>query len=252
MPAQSPSTGNTSLERFEATTAWPMLVLSFAIIPLLVIPLTVELSRSAERTLVTIDWIIWGLFAAEYMIRLYLSPARSTFVRGNKIDLVVIVLPFLRPLRVVRSARMLRLLRAARTTTILGRGLKATRVVLTRHKLHYVIAVTLAVVVGAALLVYSLEAANPDGNIESIADALWWAGATVTTVGFGDAFPTTPGGRAVGIVLMIVGISLFGFLAGSLVSYFVKEDEETHVDPQLAEINERLERIEEVLRRADS
>jgi voltage-gated potassium channel len=235
------------LNAYETRTTIPLLILAVAIIPLLVIPSIAELSPTTERALLVADWIIWGVFPIDYFIRLSLAPYRAQFIRNNKLDVVIIILPFLRPLRVVRSARSLRLLRAARTTTLLGRGLKAGSEILTRHKLHYAILTTLAVVIGAALLVHSLEATNPESNIRSLGDALWWAGATVTTVGFGDAFPTTPGGRAVGIILMVVGISLFGFVAGSLVSYFVHEDEEKSLDPQLVEITERLKRIEDKL-----
>jgi hypothetical protein len=80
-----------------------------------------------------LDWFIWAVFAVEYGIRLYLAPAKGRFVRSNVIDLVVIVVPFLRPLRVARSARMVRVLRAARIGAFLLRGLDAARDVLTRH-----------------------------------------------------------------------------------------------------------------------
>lgn len=224
-----------------------MLVLSLAIIPLLLIPVLVDLPPSAEETFITVDWVIWGLFAAEYLIRLYLAPGKLAFVRNNKVDLVVIVLPFLRPLRVLRSARMLRLLRAVRLATFLARAVKAANNVLTRHKLNYVLLVTGIVVVGAAALVDAFERGSPDANITSFGDALWWAMTTVTTVGYGDRFPTTPGGRGVGVVLMILGIGVFGLLAGSLASYFVEQEEEKTIDPQLAEINARLKRIEGML-----
>ena len=236
-----------ALERFERQTALPMLVLALAIIPLLVVPLVLDLPASTERTIVTIEWFIWAAFAAEYLIRLYLAPAKWPFVRNNKIDLVVVLVPFLRPLRVVRSARALRVIRAARGVSLLARGLDAVRDVFTRHKLHYALLVTLFVVIAGAVLVQSFEAGAPEGNIESLPDALWWAMTTVTTVGYGDRFPTTAGGRAIGVVLMIVGIALFGFLAGSLASFFLDRDAEAKPDPQLAEVNERLERIERLL-----
>jgi hypothetical protein len=114
-----------------------MLVLSLAIIPLLLIPLIWELSPGLDTTFLTIDWFIWAAFVIEYGARLYLAPAKWGFVKRNKIDLLVIVLPFLRPLRVVRSARALGVLRAARVVSFIGRGFDAGRDVLTRHKLHY-------------------------------------------------------------------------------------------------------------------
>ena len=229
-----------------------MLLLSLAVIPLLLLPLLVDLSPSAEETIIAVDWILWGLFAAEYLIRLYLAPVKSAFVRMNKIDLLVIVLPFLRPLRVARSARMLRLLRAARLASFMGRTMDATRSVLTRHKLDHALLLTGIVVVASAGLVEALERDAPDANITSFGDGLWWAITTVTTVGYGDAYPTTPAGRGVGVLLMVLGIGVFGLLAGSLASYFVERDEESHVDPQLHQILEQLDRIEATLHRPDS
>jgi voltage-gated potassium channel len=112
-------TGHDALERFERQTAIPMLVLSLAIIPLLVFPLVANLSVATESTFIALDWLIWAAFALEYGVRLWLAPEKLNFIRRNRLDLVVIVLPFLRPLRVVRSARALRVLRAARAATIL-------------------------------------------------------------------------------------------------------------------------------------
>ena len=74
---------------------------------------------------------------------------------------------------------------------------------------------------------------------------------TVTTVGYGDRFPTTVAGRGIGVVLMILGIALFGFFAGALASFFVERHGEETVDPKLAEIDERLRRIEDALTRLE-
>jgi voltage-gated potassium channel len=234
-------------ERFERHTAVPMLILSLAIIPLLLIPLLVDLPSGTESTLIAIDWFIWAVFFIEYGIRLYLAPRKAKFIASNKIDLVVIVLPFLRPLRVFQSVRAARVLRAARGVAVLLRAIDAARDVLTRHKLHYVLTVTLVSVVTGALMVEAFERDAPDSNIHSIPDAIWWATTTVTTVGYGDRFPVTAGGRAVATVLMILGIALFGLLAGSLASFFFERQEEQKIDPQLKEINDRLEHIEAML-----
>ena len=234
------------LESYEKRTSIPLLILALLVIPLLVTPAVAELSSEVEAGILIADWVIWTIFLGDYLVRLKLSPNRKSFFRTNKMDLLIILLPFLRPLRIMRSARSLRILRAARATTFLGRGLTAAGEVLTRHKLHYAIAVTVAVVISGALLVHSLEESNEQSNIQSLGDALWWAAATVTTVGFGDQFPTTTGGRAVGMALMIVGISLFGFLAGSLVSYFF-DNREKEGEPTLNDVVERLERVEQLL-----
>ena len=247
MVAERRSTSESRVDAYERRTTIPLLLLALAVIPLLIFPSVADLSPRAEAVILVADWTIWSIFLADYLVRLWLAETRREFIRINKLDLLIIVLPFLRPLRVLRSARALRILRAARATTLLGRSVTAAGEVLTRHKLHYAIATTIGVVIAAAALAHSFESASPTSNIDSFADALWWASATVTTVGFGDQFPTTTGGRAVGIGLMIVGISLFGFVAGSLVSYFF-DNREKEGEPTLKDVVERLQRLEALLR----
>jgi voltage-gated potassium channel len=70
---------------------------------------------------------------------------------------------------------------------------------------------------------------------------------TITTVGYGDRFPVTPIGRAIGAGVMILGIGLFGLLAASLASLLIERDIENEIDPQIAEIDQRLTRIEQLL-----
>jgi len=231
-----------------------MLVLSLAIIPLLVIPLVVELSPNTESVIFALDWIIWAAFAVEYGVRLYLAPEKLPFVRKNVIDLVVVVVPFLRPLRVARSARMLRLLRAGRVGVFLLRGIDAIRDVLTRHRLHYTLLVATFVTVGAGILVAEIERGAADSSITSIPDGIWWAATTVTTVGYGDMYPRTAAGRGVAVVLMLVGVGLFGVLAGSLASFLIERGRSDEVRPDdigLEDIAARLDRIERRLEALD-
>jgi voltage-gated potassium channel len=236
-----------ALDRFERQTAWPMMILALAIIPLLLLPLIFDLQPSVETTFYAIDWFIWVAFVLEYGIRLYLAPRKRFFISHNIIDLLFVLIPFLRPLRVVRSARALALLRAARGTVILLRAVDAVKDVLKRHKLGYILLIAGVVVVGSGLVVATLEASDPARNIDSIPDGLWWAVTTITTVGYGDRFPVTAAGRAIGAGVMILGIGLFGLLAASLASFFVEKDLEKEIDPQIAEMNDRLGRIERLL-----
>ena len=236
-----------ALDRFERQTAVPMMILALAIIPLLVIPLVFQLTPSVETTFFALDWFIWAAFVVEYGVRLYLAPSKRHFVSHNIIDLVFVLIPFLRPLRIVRSARAFSVLRAARGTVILLRAIKAVQDVLRRHKLGYTLLIAMVVIVGSGLLVAELEQADPERNIRSIPDALWWAITTVTTVGYGDRFPVTAIGRAVGAVVMVIGIGLFGLLAASLASFMIEKDIEKGLDPQMVQIEERLSRIETLL-----
>jgi Ion channel len=134
------------------------------------------------------------------------SPNKRYFVSHNIIDLLFVLVPFLRPLHVARSARAIALLRATRGTIILLRAVDAVQDVIKRHKLGYTLLVAFVLVVGSGLLVAAIEESDPERNIRSIHDGLWWAVTTVTTVGHGDRFPITPIGRAIGAGVMIIGI----------------------------------------------
>ncbi len=107
--------------------------------------------------------------------------------------------------------------------------------------------------VGAWLvLLFEKDAAG--SNIHDYAEALWWAIVTVTTVGYGDRYPVTEGGRAVATVLMLTGIGLIGVLTATVASVFVKEHTDANKDEfkrghedlgqQLAVINSRLSDVE--------
>jgi voltage-gated potassium channel len=89
-----------------------------------------------------------------------------------------------------------------------------------------------------------------ESPISSPAAGLWWAVTTVTTVGYGDEYPVTAAGRAIAVVLMLVGVGLFGLLAASLASFLIERGHEAEVTPEgigLEVIAARLERIEQRL-----
>jgi voltage-gated potassium channel len=118
--------------------------------------------------------------------------------------------------------------------------------VLTSHGLHYVLLIALAVVVAAGLLVEEVERGS-NKAFQTVGDGLWWALVTVTTVGYGDKTPITPVGRGIAVVLMLAGIGLFGVLAATLASYFIRQEGRTDVEPKIDEVIRRLDRIEQQL-----
>jgi voltage-gated potassium channel len=235
-----------ALERFERQTAWPSLILALASLPLIIIPLAWDLAPSTESTYFAIDWFIWAYFALEYLIRLYLSPSKGTFFRSNVLDLIIVILPFLRPLRIARSARLLRILGLTRAAVFVGRAGEAFEHLISRHRVNFTLLLAIIATVAAAVIVLEFERGH-GGNIRDLPDSIWWAITTVTTVGYGNEVPITAGGRAVASLLMVLGIGLFGVLAATISAFFVKEDVSSDVDPQLAAIEDRLERIEQLL-----
>jgi voltage-gated potassium channel len=92
----------------------------------------------------------------------------------------------------------------------------------------------------------------PECNIKNAYDAMWWAVCTITTVGYGDKFPITEGGRIVSILLMISGIGLFGALVGYVSNFFTDKERNnnTSIDT-IEELSKQLNEIKEDLKKKD-
>jgi voltage-gated potassium channel len=235
------------LVRLERWTDWPLTVLALALIPLLVAPYVLSLSRSTVHMLDSVDYVIWGIFAAELVVKVVIAPRRLRFLRTHWFDVVLVTLPMLRPFRVARSVRALRLLRASRAVVAGARVLIVGRSILVRHGLHYVLLAAVAVITVGASLAVAFERDAPDATIQTLPDGLWWAMTTATTVGYGDLYPRTAAGRGVGVVLMLLGITLFGALTANLAAFFV---EDKHNDVA-AEVRALRQQVEELTRQLD-
>ena len=83
----------------------------------------------------------------------------------------------------------------------------------------------------STLLVIQFESRSADANITTGGDALWWAFATITTVGYGDEFPVTGLGRVVGVFVMFAGVGIIGALASILASVLVPQPTTAEVGP---------------------
>jgi voltage-gated potassium channel Kch len=126
--------------------------------------------------------------------------------------------------------------------------------ILRHHSLFRVLIAVVATIFLGAWLVLLFEEKAKASNIHDYPDALWWAIVTVTTVGYGDRYPVTEGGRIVAVVLMLVGIGLIGVLTATVASVFIKEHTDAnkeefkkgHADlgQQLSVISDRLADVE--------
>ena len=203
----------------------PMLVLAIVMIPLLLIPLVMTLSATLDYALYALNWFIWAAFAVELVVKTFLAPNRREYLVKHWYDVLIVVVPFLRPLRILAVA--------TRLGFSWGRVFGRTGVV-------YTLAITIVAILAIAGAVTLLENDQGQSNtqIDGFATALWWAIVTVTTVGYGDITPVTLGGRALGVILMIGGIGIFGIFTASVAALFVEGNDDT--DPALATIGEEL------------
>jgi voltage-gated potassium channel len=229
-------------ERVEKAAALPLLILSIALVPVLIVPLVVHLSHAWTSTLDDLDLVFWGVFTLEYLTMLALSLNRWRYVRTHVLDLLLVCLPLLRPLRIIRSVRALRLLRLARLSTVTTKGIRLSRSRLASRGAAYALGV--AVVLTLAASAVELDAERDRGNIKSFGDSVWWAMTTVTTVGYGDHYPVTTLGRAVAVVLMLVGISVLGIITAALAAWLVKVSGETEQKSEHKQVLERIDQLE--------
>jgi hypothetical protein len=90
------------LHRLERITELPLLILSFVMIPLLIGPLIWDLSPGEETTFLILDYFIWALFAVDLLVKLAITPRRRAYLRRHWLEVLVVVVPFFRPLRIIR------------------------------------------------------------------------------------------------------------------------------------------------------
>ena len=207
-------------------------------IPLLGIPFFLELPAAIDQALIAIDWLIWAAFAGDLTVRTYLAERRLGYLRTHWYDVLIVAVPFLRPLRILRSARGLRLLRLARLLPFAIRASITARTILRRHGLQYFLFIGAGIVVACAGLVTLLEQGG-EGSIEDFPTALWWAVTTITIVGYGDVTPVTAAGRGVAVFLMLMGIAFFSLITASIASFLVElggNERGTTLDDLAAEI----------------
>src|SRR5262249_39273064 len=160
-----------------------------------------------------VDAVLTIVFLSDFAYRLLTADGkRRYFVHdGGWLDLIG-SLPLLRIFRLFRVIRVGRVLRTQGFGS-LARWLRRERA---PSALYVVVFLVVVVLEGSSILILPLEAKSPDANITTAGDALWWGMETVTTVGYGDQYPVTHGGRIVGVFVLVVGVGLFGTFTGFL------------------------------------
>lgn len=188
------------------------------------------------------EYISVVLFTVEYIARIWSCVENMTYkkpisgrLRFSITPLAVIdllaILPFYIPstgldLRFLRVLRMMRIFRVAK----LGRysqSLQTVRRVVTAKKEQLICALIillLLLVIASSMLYYAENLAQPE-IFSSIPASMWWAVATLTTVGYGDVYPVTTLGRLMASIIAILGIGMFALPTGIVGAGFVEEIE---------------------------
>ncbi|MFD9435854.1 potassium channel family protein [Streptomyces sp. NPDC060002] len=154
--------------------------------------------------------IAWAMFAVDFAVRWRLSGQRLRFVRAHWLDALVVLLPLLRPLRIVKLYEAVQ------------RRHGQPRFSLHARVITYAGLSTGLLGFAGALAVYDQERGAPGANMKTFGDALWWTCETLTTVGYGDITPVTPWGRLIAVGMMACGLALLGAVTGSFSSWLIQ------------------------------
>lgn len=181
-------------------------------------PLIVEMA-------VSMDVFLSLIFLADFVFRLSTAESKRDYVlkQFGWADLLAsLPLPQAKVLRIFRLVRVLRLMRRYGARRMISEffGNRAGSALLT----VFLLIILLLEFGGMAML--KVEARSPEANISSASDAIWWAYVTMTTVGYGDQYPVTEGGRLLGMLVMAAGVGLFGVLTGYLANAFLAPTED--------------------------
>ncbi|HNX57249.1 MAG TPA: ion transporter [Prolixibacteraceae bacterium] len=197
------------------------IVLSIYVLVALLIDTFFALPTEISNVLMTIDNGICFIFLIDFLVRFFYAEDKLKFMRWGWIDLLSSIpyVEILRTGRLFRLIKLLRVLRAFRSTRILIKHIFKSKI---KGTMTAVVIITILIVIFSSISILVVET-DPNSNIKTSEDALWWTIETVTTVGYGDKYPVTSEGRLIGVIVMIVGVGLFGTFTGYIATLFTEE-----------------------------
>lgn len=206
-----------------------ILLLSFYVLIALLVDTIFKLPPETSKLLNYIDNIICAVFLFDFIVRYRKAENKLQFMKWGWIELIASVptFDFMRAGRLLRLIRIIRLIRAFRSTRHIVQHVFKNKIQGTLTSVA-IIAVLMLLFSSVAILQFETD---PNSNIKTAEDAIWWSYVTITTVGYGDKFPVTTEGRIIAVILMTVGVGLFGTFTAFVSSWFVKTNQPT-VDNQ--------------------
>lgn len=227
-----------------------ILILSIIVLGALGADTLFKLPKEISDILQTLDTLVCVLLITDFGVRFYKAESKLAFLKWGWIDLIASIpnLPILRVGRLVRILRIIRLLRAIRATHKVSSLILKDKI---KTGITSVILTAFLLVIFCSIGVLICEQQNPDANIKTAGDAIWWSVTTITTVGYGDKYPITAEGKIVAMILMISGIGLFGILSGVAAAFFVGAAqggvvrEENRILARLEKLEEKIDRLKQ-------
>lgn len=207
--------------KFFALSIQSLIVLSLVTFSIETLP---SLSETTRYWLYVVEIATVAVFTVEYLLRIAVTDRKLGFVFSffGIVDLLAI-LPFyvltgmdLRSIRVVRTLRLFRILKLVRYSAAIRRFHRAF--VIAREEIVLFLSVAAMILYLSAVGIYYMEADAQPGAFGSVFHSLWWAVVTLTTVGYGDVYPITVGGRIFTFFVLLTGLGIVAVPTGIMAS----------------------------------
>nr|WP_303940982.1 potassium channel family protein [Rothia mucilaginosa] len=226
--------GEKNLAAWEERSSTPMFVASVLYLLAFAAPImSTRIQEPYDGYLNILQLILWGLFAADYCIRLYLAPRRLYFITHNLMNLAIVLLP---AWRIVSFLAMIYM-----TANRQYKRLSELAVKLFGYTAIFIIMF--------ALSIYSVESSEPGAMIRDLPTAYWWMFTTLATVGYGDVYPVTGIGRVIAVIVMLYGGGLVAVATGALASWIIEKfggREEQEYPATKADVDDLRQEISEL------
>lgn len=221
------------LSRYFAIFIQILILLSIITFSIETIP---DLSPQTKTILRSFEWVCVFVFTIEYLLRIYVADSKPKFIFSffGIIDLLAI-LPFylsfgldLRSLRALRFLRLFRILKLVRYNKALNHFIRAIKMV--KEEIFLFLFITLILIYFSAVGIYYFENEAQPEYFSSIFDSLWWAIITLTTVGYGDVYPITVGGKVFTFFILMIGLGIVAIPTGIISSALTKSVDSKEVE----------------------
>jgi len=196
--------------RWQRAVDWPLTIAALLFLIAYSITVIADVDVATADVLRVVIVLSWALFPVSYLVEVALARRPWQWLVRHPVNLLFVLLPLLRPLRLLRVVAHSRVFQHSAGTAFRARVL-----------VYLAGAATLVTYI-AALAVFDAERAAPNANIVSFGDSMWWAAVTITTVGYGDFTPVTLRGRGIATGLMLGGVAVLGVLTATLSSWIVQ------------------------------
>lgn len=210
-----------------------ILFLSVYILVALAIETFFKLPPEIDKVLRLLDYGICIFFFVDFLVQFFSAKNKLHYMKWGWLDLIssIPMVDLFQAGRIVRIIRILRIVRAFRSLRHVLIYIFSNRV---RGTFTTVSILAILMIIFSAIAILQVET-DPNSNIKTAEDALWWAYVTITTVGYGDKYPVTTLGRLISAALMTVGVGLFGTFTALVASWFVEEKEDEREQRQKGE-----------------